>query len=104
LRVIGIVGMGLGVAGIATGALLAVKANNLASELEASPTSYERSKESTRSSYATFSNVGYAVGASCVAGGAVLYYLGWRAGHSASVALVPAFTSASASVVVQGAF
>jgi len=104
LRVIGIVGMGLGVAAIATGAVLAVKANDVASELEASPTSYERGKESTRSRYATLSNVGYAVGGACVVGGAVLYYLGWRAGHSASMALVPAFTSASAGAVVQGAF
>jgi serine/threonine-protein kinase len=104
LRIAGMVGVGVGVAAIATGAVLAIKANSLASELEASPTSYSRSKESTRSSYATFSTVGYGVGAACVAGGAILYYLGWRQGQTASLALLPTFGPQAAGAVVQGAF
>jgi tetratricopeptide (TPR) repeat protein len=104
LRVAGLVGIGVGVAAIATGVVLAFKANSLASELEASPTSYQRDKESARSSYATFSTVGYGVGAACVAGGGILYYLGWREGQSASLALLPAFGPQTAGVLVQGAF
>ena len=104
LRIGGIVGIGVGVAGIAGGVLLALKANSLASNLESAPTSYSRSMESTRSSYATWSAVSYGVGAACIAGGAVAYYLGWRKARSASVALQPSLTASTAGAVVQGAF
>jgi tetratricopeptide (TPR) repeat protein len=52
LRIAGGVTFGVGVVGVAAGLGLALAANHLASELEASPSSYQRSKESTRASYA----------------------------------------------------
>ena len=102
LRIGGIATMAVGVAGIATGVLLNMKANSLASELEKSTTSYSRSKESTRSNYQTFGWVGYGAGATCVVGGALMYYLG----HSPStqVALVPTAQPGQLGAVLQGAF
>jgi hypothetical protein len=104
LRITGIAGMAVGVAGIATGVILNLKANSLASELEKSPTSYTRGKESSRASYQTFGWVGYGAGAACVVGGALLYYLGHRQGPSAQVALVPTAQPGQIGAVLQGAF
>lgn len=104
LRLAGIVTAGVGVATIATGVILALKANSLASDLESSPTSYDRDKESTRSSYATFSTVGYVAGGACVVGGAILYYFGWRQGQPSSIALVPIISPVATGAVLQGAF
>jgi len=83
---------------------LALAANNLASELEASPTSYQRSKESTRASYARASTVAYAAGAACVAGGVLLYYIGWRQGRESSVTVEPMVSAQTAGARVQAAF
>jgi hypothetical protein len=104
LRIAGIATMAVGVAGIATGVILNIKANSLASELEKSTTSYSRSKESTRSTYQTFGWVGYGAGAACVVGGALLYYLGHSQGQAAQVALVPTAEPGQVGAVLQGAF
>jgi tetratricopeptide (TPR) repeat protein len=104
LRIAGAVTFGAGVAGVAAGLGLALAANNLASELEASPTSYQRSKESTRASYARASTVAYAAGAACVAGGVLLYYIGWRQGRESSVTVEPMVSAQTAGARVQAAF
>jgi hypothetical protein len=104
LRVAGAVTFGIGVAAIAAGVGFALAANGLASELEKSPSSYERGKESTRASYATASTVGYAAGAVCVAGGAVLYYLGFRKGRAASATVQPMVSAKTAGALVQVVF
>jgi hypothetical protein len=112
LRIAGIVTFAVGVAGVATGVALNLKANSLASDLDgsastnnSSTTLYTRSKESSRSTYETLSWVGYGVGGACLAAGAVLYYLGHRrAGDETSVALVPAAGPGQVGAVVQGAF
>ena len=112
LRIAGIATFAVGVAGVATGVALNLKANSLASDLDASAsttnsstTLYTRSKESSRSTYETLSWVGYGVGGACLAAGAVLYYLGHRrAGEPTSVALLPAAGSGHVGAVVQGAF
>jgi tetratricopeptide (TPR) repeat protein len=104
LRVAGALTFGVGVAGVAAGLGLALAANHLASELEASPTSYQRSKESTRARYASASTVGYAAGAACVAGGVLLYYLGWRQGREFSATVEPMVGAQTAGARVQGAF
>jgi tetratricopeptide (TPR) repeat protein len=104
LRIVGAVTIGVGVAGLAAGLGLALAANHLASELEASPTSYQRSKESTRASYASASTVGYAAGAACVAGGVLLYYLGWRQGRESAATVEPMVSAQTAGALVQVAF
>jgi hypothetical protein len=108
LRIAGIAAAAVGVAGIATGVIFNVKANNLASELEAangsSTTLYSRGKESSRSTYATLTWVAYGAGAACVAGGAVLYLLGRSQGPSTQVALVPAVGVGEVGAALQGAF
>jgi len=104
LRIGGIAAMAVGVAGIATGVILNLKANSLASELEKSNTSYSRSKESTRSNYQTFGWVGYGAGAACVVGGALLHYLGHSQAQSAQLALVPTAEPGQLGAVLQGAF
>jgi tetratricopeptide (TPR) repeat protein len=103
LRIAGITVLAVGVAGIATGAVLNLKANSLASEIETTKP-YQRSKENSRASYETFGWVGYGVGAACLAGGAVLYYLGYSKGRSPSVALLPTAVPGAAGAVLQGAF
>ncbi len=104
LRIAGAVALGVGVAGVGAGLGFALAANQLAGQLEASPTSYQRSKESTRANYATASTVGYAAGAVCVVGGALLYYLGWRQGRESSATLEPVVSAQTAGARVQVAF
>ncbi len=112
LRTAGIVTFAVGVAAVATGVALNLKANSLATELDgaastgnSSTTLYTRSKESSRSTYETLSWVGYGVGGACLAAGAVFYYLGHsrRAGQ-ATVSLLPAAGPEHVGAVVQGAF
>jgi tetratricopeptide (TPR) repeat protein len=104
LRVMGAITFGVGVAGVAAGLGLALAANHLAGELEASPSSYQRSKESTRASYASASTIGYAAGAACVAGGVLLYYLGWRQSRVSSATVEPMLSAQTAGALVQVAF
>ena len=103
-RIAGAVAVGVGVAGVAAGLGLALAANHLATELEASPTSYQRSKESTRASYATASTVGYAAGAACIAGGALLYYLGWRQGRESAATIEPTVSAQTVGASMRVAF
>jgi hypothetical protein len=97
----------VGVAGVATGVILNLRANSLANELEAansSPTPvYSRSKESSRSTYQTWGWVAYGAGAAGLLGGALLYYLGFSQ-QSDSVALVPTVGVAGVGAAVSGAF
>jgi hypothetical protein len=104
LRLAGAVTFGVGVAAIAAGVGFALMANAKADELEASPSSYERSKESTRSTYSTLSTVGYATGAAFAAGGALLYVLGLRQGSTASASVQPMLTAQTAGALVEVAF
>jgi hypothetical protein len=104
LRVTGIVTFGLGVAGVAAGVILNVKANDLADEVQASSTSYRRGKEDTRASYETYGWVAYSAGAACMAAGAILYYLGHRQGRNSYLAFVPTTTGGAPGAVVQGGF
>ena len=95
-------GSGLRTAGIATAAaggaalvasvVMNLKVNGMASDLQKT-NGYDAGKVSDRDTYETLGWVGYGVGATCVATGAVLYYLGIRSGasESASVAFMPAF-------------
>jgi hypothetical protein len=104
LRVGGVVLFGVGVAGVAAGVGFALAANHLADQLEAKPPRYQPGTVSTQSSYATASTIGYAAGAACVAGGALLYYLGWRKGHETSATIEPMVSARAAGARVQVSF
>jgi hypothetical protein len=69
--------------GLAAGVFFNVKANNLTSELE-EPSSYKRSKASSRETYVTLGWMGYGVGGACMASGLILYYLGRSDGRKKS--------------------
>lgn len=105
LRVAGVVTAAVGLGGIATGAILNVKANNLVKDLAAAKDStttlYSRDKDSTRSRYQTWGWIAYGAGAACLAGGAVMYYLGYR---EAQVAFVPTVANGQVGASLQGAF
>jgi hypothetical protein len=85
LRTAGIVVVATGVAGLAAGVGFNLKHNGMVSDLQKA---YDPDKDSSAKTYQTLSQVGYGVGAACLVGGAVLYYLGWRAGRVV-VATVP---------------
>jgi hypothetical protein len=105
LRVAGIIAGSVGVAALGVGLALNLKANSMASDLE-KPDNFNRDTDSSRKDYKTLSWVGYGVGAALLAGGSVLYILGWRAGQSSKpeITLVPTFASGSAGALLTGAF
>jgi tetratricopeptide (TPR) repeat protein len=107
-RIAGITAAVVGAAAIATGVVLNIKANKLASDLEAangsSTTMYSRGRESSRSTYQTFGWVAYGAGAACLAGGAILYYLGYSQGQNGQVAFVPTASAGHVGAALQGAF
>jgi hypothetical protein len=105
LRIAGIAVGGLGAAALASGVILNVKANSMASDL-GKPGNFDREKDSTRQDYKTLGWIGYGVGAACLAGGSVLYFLGWRSGRSARprVALVPNLAPGTAGALLTGSF
>jgi hypothetical protein len=103
LRIAGIAVAGLGVASLVTAVVLNIKANGIADDLN-KPAGYDRDKVSRRSSYETGSWVGYGVGSACLAGGAILYYLGHSPGSSGAVALVPVIAPDQAGVAFHGGF
>jgi hypothetical protein len=73
LRVTGVVIGGLGAVGLATGLVLNLKANNLASEFNRT---HNASAQSSQSSYKTGSMIGYGVGAGALLTGVLLYIIG----------------------------
>jgi hypothetical protein len=105
LRTAGIVTAAVGGASLVAGVILNLKVNGMASDIQRVD-GYTAGKESDRKNYEALGWVSYGVGAACVATGAVLYYLGLRAGsaRSTSVALVPAFAPGQAGAVLKGAF
>ncbi len=105
LRIAGVVSASVGAAAVLTGALLSLKVNSMTSDLE-KPYNYSRDTDSTRKEYKTLVWVGYGAGAACVAGGALLYYLGWRKAHrsQASLAMVPVVSPGATGALLAGAF
>ncbi len=105
LRAAGISALILGGAGIAAGVILNLKANSLASEIE-NKTEYPDlgGRKNTRSSYETWGWISYSVGGACLAGGAVLTWLGYRQGGNNQLALSPSVGSGIVGAAVQGAF
>ena len=104
LRTAGIVTAAVGVVGLATGLAFNLKVNGMASDLS-KVDQYDASKDSTRKDYKTLGWIGYGVGATCLAAGAVLYYLGTRGGREATTtALVPTAGPGMAGAAVGGTF
>jgi tetratricopeptide (TPR) repeat protein len=96
LRTVGIVAVATGAAALAAGLALNLKHNSMVSDLQKS---YDPDPDSEAKTYRTLSLVGYGVGAACVVGGAVLYYLGWQAGR---VTVAPAPVSGLGGALVVG--
>jgi hypothetical protein len=103
LRTAGVVTASAGGALLITGVILNLKVNSMSNDLE---NHYVTSTNSSRENYKTFSLVSYGVGAACVAGGALLYYLGSRGGNAASaqVTLAPALAPGAVGAIVGGSF
>lgn len=98
LRIAGITTASVGAA-VLVGALVAnLKYNGMIDDLQGA---YEPGKHDSSKTYHTLAIAGYGVGAACLAGGAVLYYLGWRAGN---VGVAPVVASDGLAAVVTGAF
>ena len=102
LRTAGWVAVAAGGAGLVTGLVLNLKANGMSSDLEKN---YDLGQDATRKSYKTATWIAYGAGAACLAGGAILYYLGWRRSErSSSLALLPTASPNMAGTVLVGAF
>lgn len=91
-----------GGAGLATGLVLNLKANSMSDDVEKL---YDDGVDSSRKRFETASWIAYGVGATCLATGAVLYYLGWRRGERMdSLALIPTLGPETAGAVLGGSF
>ena len=100
LRTAGVVTAVVGGGALVAGLAFNLKANSLATDARAH---YDSSKASSHSTYVTLGWIGYGSGAACLAGGAVLYFLGWRDGHrTGQVVLVPTMVSGVAGLAVTG--
>jgi hypothetical protein len=103
LRTAGVIAASLGGAALITGAVLNLKVNSMASDLERRG-AYSRTDDARRADYATAAWIGYGVGSALVASGALLYYLGWTSARvgDASVSLAPA--QGGVGIACQGSF
>ena len=103
LRVAGVVLGAVGVAALATGVVLNLKADSLANEYNRS---HDQNTRSSQSSYETGSIIGYAGGGGFLVVGAVLYLIGLRSADDrpANVALLPLLAREQFSLTIQGSF
>jgi len=97
LRIAGIVVLASGAAALAAGVVMNLKYNGMIDDLQRD---YYPDRESSSEKYQTLGWAGYGVGAACIAGGAVLYYLGWQAGR---VSVAPAPMAGGGGILVGGA-
>jgi len=106
MRTAGIITAAVGGAAVIGGIILNLKANSMASDMEAKPGAYSTGKESDRKTLEALGWVGYGVGAACIATGTILYAVGLKAmpGESGRVALLPAFGPGQAGAMLKGAF
>jgi tetratricopeptide (TPR) repeat protein len=104
LRVTGIVLASVGVAALAGGVLLNLKANSMVDDWQAK-VSYTASQSDSQKTYKALSWVGYGLGAACVATGAILFGVGLKQqAGSANVALLPAVGPGQAGALLMGGF
>jgi len=104
LRTAGMVAGAVGVAGIITGVVLALKTQSNVDTMYSH--GYSPSAESSRKSYETWGWVGYGVGAAGIVVGTTMYLWGWSAGRSSSaetrLSLLPAIGHDGAMLLLQG--
>jgi hypothetical protein len=104
LRTAGIVVGAVGVAGIITGVVMALKTQSNVDNMYSN--GYSPSAESSRKSYETWGWVGYGVGAAGIVAGTTMYLLGWSAGRSGAaetrLSLLPAIGHDGAMLLLQG--
>ena len=105
LRTIGMVVAGIGVVSLATGIVLNLKANSVASSITP-PNTFDRNTENRRKKYAMASLIGYGFGALGLASGAFLYFASGRPrlGPKAGVALAPVLSPGQAGAMLEGEF
>lgn len=102
LRTTGLIVGSAGVAGLATGILLNLKANSLGKEANER---FNPSAESSYQSYKTGAIICYALGGAALATGVTLYIVGHAKGkNSTSLALSPLWTSGHTGLALSGEF
>ena len=101
LRTAGLVTGAIGVAALAAGVLLNLKVNSMSSDLE-QRYNYSPAVDSRRKDYKTAAWLSYGVGAAGLAGGALLYFFGWRKGSGTLVG--PAVAPGMAGAFAAGIF
>lgn len=109
LRIAGIAMASVGVAAAAAGAVFSIETSRTTQQANDNALNdrYSRNTNDRGKLFEKLQWVGYGVGAALVAGGGVLYYLGYRAGHSpesSSVSLLPALLPGGSGAIVQGRF
>jgi tetratricopeptide (TPR) repeat protein len=98
LRVAGVVTMSAGAAFVITGVAFNLKHNSTIHDLQGD---YSVGTADSAEAYKTWSTVGYGAGAACLAGGAVLYWLGHRAGNTV---VMPALGAGRTGLLLAGEF
>jgi hypothetical protein len=98
LRIGGIVTGSAGGAALIVGILLNLKYNSMTSDLRSD---YYTDRDSSSHSYKRWSQISYGASAALVVGGALMYYLGWRAGR---VGIAPTATTGSPGLALSGGF
>jgi len=106
LRIGGAVLASVGVAGVAAGVLLNLKANAIITDMEAHKDGYSSGENSDHKTYETAAWVSYGAGAVCVVTGAILYGVGLKAKSrsSSNVAILPAVGLGQTGATIVGAF
>ena len=109
LRIAGIVTGSIGAAALVAGVIFSIETSSVANQVTnlTAQNRYDRSKDDRGKLFDKLQWVGYGAGAALLAGGGVLYYLGYRAGHSpdsSSVSLLPVPLPGGSGAVVQGRF
>jgi len=104
LRTAGIVAGAVGVAGIVTGVVMALKTQSNVNNMYSN--GYSPAAESSRKSYETWGWVGYGIGAAGIVAGTTMYLLGWSAGKSSTadtrLSLLPTIGHDGAMLLLQG--
>ena len=104
LRVTGIVLGSLGLAGVATGVVLNLKANSLGNEYNRTQS---ESTKSSRNTYKTGALVGYAAGGGLLVTGIILYLVGHSAGAdepAPTAAILPVVSPSQFSLAFRSQF
>jgi tetratricopeptide (TPR) repeat protein len=101
LRTAGVVTAAVGVAALIAAVVLNLEANGMVEDLRHH---YDKDDEASSKTYKTLSQVGYGLGATLVAGGAVLYFLGRAAGARSRITFVPSLAPGAAGAILEGTF